>query len=165
MIDIKNLNIKFEDKTVLENVNIEFPRSGLICICGESGSGKTSLINAISSLIEFKGSIKFDGVDIGTFSDKEGATFRIKNIGFVFQDFKLFENQTVEKNVTFPLSILSNCSEKKKNHKCNELLNLCGLKEYNKRICKTLSGGEKQRVAISRALINNRCCYRSRIRC
>ena len=155
MIDIKNLTIKFEDKTVLENVNIEFPRSGLICICGESGSGKTSLINAISSLIEFKGSIKIDGIDIGTLSDREGATFRIKNIGFVFQDFKLFENQTVEKNVTFPLSILSNCSEKKKNHKCNELLNLCGLKDYNKRICKTLSGGEKQRVAISRALINN----------
>ena len=106
MIDIRNLQICFEEKIVLDNVNIEFPRTGLICICGESGSGKTSLINAISSLIEFKGSIKFDGIDIGTLSDKEGATFRIKNIGFIFQDFKLFDNQTVEKNVTFPLSIL-----------------------------------------------------------
>ena len=155
MIDIKNLQISFEDKIVLDNVNIEFPRTGLICICGESGSGKTSLINTISSLIEFKGSIKFDGIDIATLNDKEGATFRIKNIGFIFQDFKLFDNQTVEKNVTFPLSILSNCSEKKKAHKCNELLRLCSLEGYNKRICKTLSGGEKQRVAISRALINN----------
>ena len=155
MIKINNLDISFEDKVVLENVNIEFPRSGLICICGESGSGKTSLVNAISSLIDFKGSIKFDGIEVNCLNDKEGANFRIKNIGFIFQDFKLFENQTVEKNITFPLSILSNCPDKKKTLKCNELLRLCGLVNYNKRICKTLSGGEKQRIAIARALINN----------
>ena len=155
MIKIKDLEIKFEDKVVLENVNIEFPRNGLICICGESGSGKTSLVNAIASLITFKGSIRFDGIEIGQLDDKEGANFRIKNIGFVFQDFKLFDNQTVERNISFPLSVLSNCSDKNKTHKCNELLRLCGLTGYNKRICKTLSGGEKQRVAISRALINN----------
>ncbi|MCR5309763.1 MAG: ATP-binding cassette domain-containing protein [Bacilli bacterium] len=155
MIDIKDLGIKFEDKVVLDNVNIKFPRSGLICICGESGSGKTSLVNAISSLIDFKGSISFDGLRIEELNDKEGANFRIKNIGFIFQDFKLFDNQTVEKNVTFPLSVLSNCSDVKKTHKCNELLALCNLENYNKRICKNLSGGEKQRVAICRALINN----------
>ena len=155
MIKISNFGITFEDKIVLENVNIEFPRNGLICICGESGSGKTSLVNAISSLIDLKGSIKFDGIEISSLNDKEGANFRIKNIGFVFQDFKLFDNQSVEKNITFPLNILSNCQDKKKTHKCNELLRLCGLLDYNKRICKTLSGGEKQRVAIARALINN----------
>ena len=93
MIDIKKLNINFDDKVVLEDINISFPRTGLVCICGESGSGKTSLINTVSSLIPFEGSINFDGVKIECLDDKEGADFRIKNIGFVFQDFKLFENR------------------------------------------------------------------------
>ena len=115
MIDIKNLQISFEDKIVLDNVNIEFPRTGLICICGESGSGKTSLINAISSLIPFEGSINFDGVKIECLDDKEGADFRIKNIGFVFQDFKLLPKLTVYENVAFALECLGSNSKNIKN--------------------------------------------------
>lgn len=155
MIKINNLYIRFGDKSVIENASFELPRTGLFCVCGQSGSGKSSLINAIASLIKFEGSIQIDGVELSKLDENESSLFRLKNIGFVFQDFKLFENQTVEKNVTFPLSVLSNCPDYKKVKKCNDLLKLCGLEKYNKRICNNLSGGEKQRVAISRALINN----------
>ena len=155
MIDIKNLSISFGEKSVIENIDLNFPRTGLFCVCGESGSGKSSLLNAISGIIKFSGSIRIDQVEIGDLNDSEAANYRLKNIGFIFQDFKLFESQSVEENIVFPLNVLSNCSEKKKKIKCNDLLSVCGLKKFNKRICNTLSGGEKQRVAISRALINN----------
>lgn len=154
MIEIKDLSISFDEKPILENINLKLPRTGLFCVCGESGSGKSSLLNAISGIIKFSGSIKFDRVEIADLNDQEMSNFRLKNIGFVFQDFKLFDNQTVEQNITFPLSVLSNCSEKNKKIKCNDLLDICGLNKFNKRICNTLSGGEKQRVAIARALIN-----------
>lgn len=154
MIEIKKLSISFGKQTVLENIDLSFPRTGLFCVCGESGSGKSSLLNAISSIIPFSGSIKVDGVEINGLKDIESANYRLKNIGFIFQDFKLFNSQTVEQNITFPLSVLSNCSEKKKKIKCNDLLDIVGLSKFNKRICNSLSGGEKQRVAIARALIN-----------
>ena len=154
MIEIKNLRISFEDKVVLENINLDLPRTGLFCICGESGCGKSSLLNAISSIVPFTGSIRVDGIEIGDLSDEEKANYRLRNIGFVFQDFKLFNSQTVEQNIVFPLNVLSNCSDKKKKIKCNDLLDIVRLPKFNKRICNSLSGGEKQRVAIARALIN-----------
>ena len=154
MIEIKNLTICFDDKSVLENIDLSLPRTGLFCVCGESGCGKSSLLNAISSIIPFRGSIRIDEIEIGSLNDADSANYRLRNIGFVFQDFKLFDNQTVEQNITFPLNVLSNCSDQKKRQKCDDLLDICGLSKFNKRICNSLSGGEKQRVAIARALIN-----------
>lgn len=154
MIEISNLKISYGEKIILDKINLSLPRKGFVCVCGESGIGKSSLLNAISGLIPFEGSIKIDGIEMSSLTEEQSSDFRLKNIGFVFQDFKLFVNQSVEDNITFPLAVLTNCSKKQKNHKCNALLNAIGLKGYNKRICNTLSGGEKQRVAISRAIIN-----------
>ena len=155
MITIKNLSISFDDKTILEEVNLELPRSGLFCIVGHSGSGKSSLLNAISGLIQYKGVIDIDGVRIEGLSEDSLSDFRLKNIGFIFQDFKLFESQTVEQNVFFPLKVDGSYKKKEILRRCNNLLDMVSLKRFNKRICSTLSGGEKQRVALARALINS----------
>ena len=72
---------------------MELPRSGLVCICGESGCGKSSFLNAISCFVPYKGSIMVDGLELNSLSESESSNFRLKNIGFVFQDFKLFINQ------------------------------------------------------------------------
>jgi len=155
MINVKNLSISYGKQMIIDDVSFSLPRTGLICICGDSGSGKSSLLNAISCLIPFSGSIRIDGLDIRNLSENEAASFRLKHIGFVFQDFKLFMNQTVEDNVEFPLRVLSNDSKRKINRRANDMLRFCEVNGYAKRACNSLSGGEKQRVAIARALINN----------
>ncbi|MCQ2086981.1 MAG: ABC transporter ATP-binding protein/permease [Bacilli bacterium] len=155
MIHVKNLKITYGDSVILENTTFELPRKGLVCICGDSGCGKSSFLNALSGFIPFEGSISVDGIEIKELNDNDSADFRLRNIGFVFQDFKLFVNQNVEQNIIFPLDVLTNYPKRKKVRRCNDLLQLVGLNKYNKRICNNLSGGEKQRVAICRALINN----------
>ena len=88
-------------------------------------------------------------------SDNELSNMRLKNYGFIFQDFKLFENETILANLLFPLETIYHLSKEKKKRKCQDLLSLVGLEDREKQIVNKLSGGEKQRVAIARALIND----------
>ena len=155
MIKITNLRKSFQNRLVLNNINYEFPRSGLYIIYGESGSGKTTLLNCISGLISFEGSIEIEHQCIETLNDEELSNLRLSSYGFVFQDFKLFENETVLANLLFPLETLNRLSPHVKKRKCQDLLSLVGLESKEKQIVNKLSGGEKQRVAIARALVND----------
>ena len=155
MIKLTNVRKAFKNRLVLKNINYEFPRNGLCIIYGASGSGKTTLLNCIAGLIQFEGTIEIDHQIIGSLNDDELSNLRLTSYGFIFQDFKLFENETVLANLLFPLETLNHLSNTAKTRKCRDLLCLVGLEEKEKQIVNKLSGGEKQRVAIARALIND----------
>ena len=155
MIKLTNVRKNYQNRVALSNINFEFPRTGLYIIYGASGSGKTTLLNCLSGLIPFEGSIEIDHQTIETLSDNELSNLRLTSYGFVFQDFKLFENETVIANLLFPLETLNRLSNNIKYRKCLDLLALVGLENKEKQIVNKLSGGEKQRIAIARALIND----------
>ena len=155
MIKLTNVRKQYQNRVVLKNINHQFPRFGLCVVYGASGSGKTTLLNCISGLIKFEGSVEFDHLRIETLTDNDLSKLRLSSYGFVFQDFKLFENETVLANLLFPLETLNHPSETIKKRKCRDLLSLVGLENKEKQIVKKLSGGEKQRIAIARALIND----------
>ena len=155
MIKIINLVKRFKDRLVLKNICHEFPKKGLCIIYGPSGCGKTTLLNCIAGLLSFEGSIILEHQRLESMSDNELSNMRLKNYGFIFQDFKLFENETILANLLFPLETIYHLSKEKKKRKCQDLLSLVGLADREKQIVNKLSGGEKQRVAIARALIND----------
>ena len=155
MIKLVNLRKSYQNRVALSNINYEFPRNGMCIIYGASGSGKTTLLNCLAGLIPFEGSIEIDHQTIETLNDNELSDLRLTNYGFVFQDFKLFESETVVSNLLFPLETLNSLSRNIKARKCQDLLHLVGLENKEKQVVNKLSGGEKQRVAIARALIND----------
>lgn len=155
MIKFQNVTKRFNQHIALDGVSLELPRSGLIVIQGPSGCGKTTLLNLLSGLLSFEGDIEVDSRHLSNMNEYQLSEFRIHNYGFIFQDFKLFESETVFDNIMFPLETISNAKEEFKKQKCKDLINLVGLKKNLKQKVNKLSGGEKQRVAIARALINN----------
>ena len=154
MIDIKNVSKSYNNYSVLKNISHTFPDSGLVIIKGPSGCGKTTLLNILSGLLDFQGEINILSHHLQQMDEKEKDEFRLKNMGFIFQDFKLFENESVINNIIFPLEIHSSSTKENKYRKCDELIKLVGLKTNRNQKVKDLSGGEKQRVAIARALVN-----------
>jgi len=155
MIKIENLSKQFGKTKALNNLSFSLPKTGLCIILGPSGCGKTTLLNCLSLLINFEGKIEIDGTDLSKLSEREKADYRLLNFGFVFQDYKLYENDTVINNVLFPLDINSGMAQHLKIRKALDILSLVGLENKKDQLCKKLSGGEKQRVAIARSLINN----------
>ena len=155
MIRINNLSKNYDSRKVLRNISFDFKNKGIYVIYGPSGSGKTTLLNCIAGLTDFSGSIQVNRQNIETLNDDDLSHLRLTTYGFVFQDFKLFETETVLANLLFPLETLYSISKSQKIRKCRDLLALVGLPEKEKQIVNKLSGGEKQRVAIARSLIND----------
>ena len=155
MIIIKNLNKQYGKQVVLDNISFTLPDRGLVVIYGPSGCGKTTLLNCLSGLLDFSGEISIDNKYINQCNENELNEYRLKNVGFIFQDFKLFENETAANNILLPLHIMSDEDNETKNRKCESLLRIVGIKNKKNIIVNKLSGGEKQRVAIARSLINN----------
>ena len=155
MIKVTNLSKRFKEREVLKSINFTFPKTGLCIIYGPSGSGKTTFLNCLAGLLSFEGNISLGHTNLENLNDNELSRLRLTNYGFIFQDFKLFENETVKANLLFPLETIYSLSKDKKQRKCQDLLALVGLLDKEKQIVNKLSGGEKQRVAIARALIND----------
>ena len=155
MIRINNLSKSYDSRKVLKNISFDFKNKGIYVIYGPSGSGKTTLLNCIAGLTDFSGSIQVNRQNVETLNDDDLSHLRLTTYGFVFQDFKLFETETVLANLLFPLETLYSISKSQKIRKCRDLLALVGLPEKEKQIINKLSGGEKQRVAIARSLIND----------
>ena len=155
MITITKLYKRFGSSVVLNNINLKLSRTGLVIIKGPSGCGKTTLLNILCGLIDFEGDVQIDGKHIGLLNEKAKDECRLKNYGFIFQDFKLLENETVINNIMFPLEAISSASTETRTRKCSDLINMVGLKSSIKQRVNKLSGGEKQRVAIARALVNS----------
>jgi putative ABC transport system ATP-binding protein len=140
---------------VLKNISLEINQGDFTIILGPSGSGKSTLLNLISCLdVPTKGSIYFKGKNISEFSEDELAEVRGKDIGFVFQKFNLLPHLTALENVVLP-TIFQGKSDKDSIDLAKSILANVGLeKRFNHRPTE-LSGGENQRVAIARSLINN----------
>lgn len=155
MIEFINVSKTYGNRKVLDNINLKLPKEGLVIIKGPSGCGKTTLLNLLSGLIEFNGDISIDNKHINLMNQNQKDEFRLKNYGFIFQDFKLFENESVLNNIMLPLEAVSSSSRESKIRKCKDLAIMVGLKKNIKQKVNKLSGGEKQRVAIARALVNN----------
>ena len=155
MIEFINVCKTYGNRKVLDNINLKLPNEGLVIIKGPSGCGKTTLLNLLSGLIDFNGDIVFDNKHINLMNQNQKDEFRLRNYGFIFQDFKLFENESVLNNIMLPLEAMSATSKENKVRKCKDLAIMVGLKKNIKQKVNKLSGGEKQRVAIARALVNN----------
>lgn len=155
MITISRLTKRFKNRKVLDDVSLSFPRNGLISITGPSGCGKTTLLNCLSSFIDYEGDISINNLFLNRLSDKDQSDFRLRNFGYIFQDFKLYEHETVFNNILLPLDSISNASYRRKKQKCLDLIETVSLKANLNQPVNRLSGGEKQRVAIARALVND----------
>ena len=155
MIELKKLSKCFGKQQVLKNINLTFPRYGLVAICGPSGCGKTTLLNIISALTDFEGEVSFNGKQYRLMNDNELTELRNIKMGFVFQDYKLFEFETVQSNLMLALNTKSTDSKEAKLRRVKDLLKIVDLSHKEKRVVAKLSSGEKQRVAIARALANS----------
>ena len=99
MIELKHVYKKFKDTYVLKDINISFPQYGIVTIYGPSGCGKSTLLNVISSLYDFEGDISFNGKHYSMLNEEDRDLLRNTKIGFIFQDYKLFEFETVRNNI------------------------------------------------------------------
>ncbi len=139
----------------LRDINLKIYKGSFLSIVGPSGSGKSTLLN-IMGLLDFpeKGKVFVEDKDITTLSLNELAKIRGKKIGFVFQQFNLIQHLTALENVILPM-LFQNVSEVEAKKRAKELLKMVGLEEKALRRPYQLSGGEQQRIAIARALVNN----------
>ena len=139
----------------LDKVNFEIEKGEFVGIMGASGSGKTTMLNCISTIDTVtSGHIYYDETDITGIKNKELAEFRRKNLGFVFQDFNLLDTLTVEENISLALTI-NKAVVKDIPGKVETIADMLGIKHILKRFPYEISGGQKQRCACARALINN----------
>lgn len=155
MIEIKNITKSFGSLQVLKGIDLHINKGEVVSIVGPSGAGKTTLLQIIGTLDKpDSGEININGIDVRKLSQRKLADFRNKNIGFVFQFHQLLPEFTALENVMIPAFIAGTPkSEAKK--RAMELLEFMGLADRAKHKPNELSGGEKQRVAVARALINN----------
>ena len=146
---------KNEEKYVLKDISLSFPSCGLVSILGKSGCGKSTLLNIIGKIDKpSEGKVYFSGEDISKFNEKKTAIFRSQVISYIFQHYHLLENQTAIYNVMIP-ALIGGDSYKVAYEKATKLLESFSIDKslYEKR-CADLSGGEKERIAILRAFIN-----------
>ncbi len=158
MLSVKNLVKTYKTKkadtvVALNNVSIEFPETGLVFLLGKSGSGKSTLLNAIGGLDTFdSGEIIIKGKSSKEFSQSDFDSYRNTFIGFIFQEYNILENFTVQKNLALALELQGKKADKAE---IDRLLEQVEMTQYAKRKPNQLSGGQKQRVAIARALVKN----------
>ena len=156
LLSAKNISKTFNKKRVLEKINIEISKAEIVAISGASGAGKTTLLNILSTLDKpdenNSSSLFIDNHEVFDLNKNDLANFRNQKIGFVFQFHELIPELNVIENICLPGWIKKDIDVKKK---AKKLLEYFGLQDFAKKKPLTLSGGEKQRVAIARSLINN----------
>ncbi len=155
MIEVQNVSKSFRDVQVLKNVSTVFEEGKVNCIIGRSGSGKTVLMKSIVGLHEIdEGRILFHGRNYTEMNDKQRKEIR-KEIGMVFQSGALFDSETLEDNVMFPLRMFSNMSEEECRDRANFCLKRVEVINKNNLYPSEISGGMQKRVAIARAIALN----------
>ncbi|SDG39762.1 lipoprotein-releasing system ATP-binding protein [Prevotella communis] len=155
MIDIKNITKSFGSLQVLKGIDLHIDKGEVVSIVGPSGAGKTTLLQIIGTLDKpDTGSVHVDSVDVTTLSQKALADFRNRHLGFVFQFHQLLPEFTAIENIMIP-AYIAGTSNKAAKERAKELLQFMGLTNRANHKPNELSGGEKQRVAVARALVNS----------
>ena len=154
MIELENITRSFGSLQVLKGISLRVEKGEIISITGPSGAGKTTLLQIMGSLDKpDSGRVLYDGRDITTMGEKELSSFRGSHIGFVFQFHQLLPEFTAKENVMIPMLIAGQNMHDAASRAC-ELLEMLGLKDRSEHKPSELSGGEKQRIAVARALAN-----------
>ena len=155
MIQIENLTKSFGNLQVLKGVNLTINKGEVISIVGSSGAGKTTLLQLIGTLDKpTSGTIRFNGEDLGRLNSKRLAAFRNRHIGFVFQFHQLLPEFTALENIVIP-ALIAGRKRPEAESEAMQLLQVMGLEERAHHKPAEMSGGENQRVAVARALINH----------
>lgn len=155
MIEVKNIQKKFGEKTIINDVSAVMEPGKCNLIIGASGSGKTVLMKCMVGLfIPDSGQVLYNGEDFNHINDDAKKEIR-KEIGMLFQGSALFDSLTVEQNIMFPLNMFTKDTTRQKLHRVNEALDRVNLKDANKKFPAELSGGMKKRVGIARAIVLN----------
>ncbi len=148
---VKNLAKRYGDAVVFANVSLEVAAGEFVAIVGESGVGKSTLLNCLAGLDSWdQGTVSMDGVDIDSLDDEARALLRRHRIGFVFQAFHVLPHLDVAQNVGLPLMLL----KQQNDSRVQQILDAVGLSGLGARLPQQLSGGQLQRVAIARALVH-----------
>jgi putative ABC transport system ATP-binding protein len=148
---VSKLAKRYGELAVFSNVSLEVARGEFVAIVGESGVGKSTLLNCMAGLDTWdEGSVILDGQDLGTLDDDRRALLRRRQVGFVFQAFHVLPHLDVAQNVALPLMLLGELD----NARVQAMLNAVGLQGLGPRLPQQLSGGQLQRVAIARALVH-----------
>ena len=154
MIELDNITRSFGSLQVLKGISLNIERGEVVSITGPSGAGKTTLLQIMGSLDKPDGGrVLYDGQDITRISEKEISAFRNRHIGFVFQFHQLLPEFTAQENITIPM-LIGGQGMRQANTRAKELLQLLGLADRADHKPSELSGGEKQRIAVARALAN-----------
>lgn len=155
MIEVKDLTKSFGDKTVLYDINATFETGKTNLIIGQSGSGKTVLMNNLVGLLTpTSGEILYDGRNFVNMSKKEKVMMR-REMGMIFQGAALFDSMTVLENVRFPLDMFSNMNARERDHRAMECIDRVNLNGAENKYPNEISGGMQKRVAIARAIVLN----------
>jgi len=160
IVEIRSLtkNYALGNTTVhaLRGIDMDIPKGSLMSVVGPSGSGKTTLLNIIGCVDNAtSGSVKVDGQEVTTLSDRELTGLRLRKIGFIFQTFNLVPVLSALENVEFPLLLQGELSSREVRDKSRQFLASVGLLDHEKHKPTELSGGQRQRVAIARALVTD----------
>ena len=140
----------------IDGVSFEIEEASFVSFVGPSGSGKTTLLNLIGCLDSpTEGNLFVAGEDVKELDRRQGALFRGKNIGFIFQDFNLIPVLTVYENIEYPLIMVQNVPAREREERVMKLLDAVGMLEQENKYPDQISGGQKQRVAVARALVTN----------
>ncbi len=155
MIDAKDITKSFGELQVLKGIDLHVAKGEIVSIVGPSGAGKTTLLQILGTLDKASGgNVLINGVDITKMKNRELSKFRNRHLGFVFQFHQLLPEFTALENVMIPAMIAGTQKKVYKSY-AEELLDYMGLKDRMNHKPNEMSGGEKQRVAVARALINN----------
>ncbi|MDE6162239.1 MAG: ABC transporter ATP-binding protein, partial [Bacteroides sp.] len=155
MIKLEGITKSFGSLQVLKGIDLEINKGEVVSIVGPSGAGKTTLLQIMGALDEpDAGTVQIDGTVVSRMKEKELSAFRNKNIGFVFQFHQLLPEFTALENVMIP-AFIAGVSSKEANDRAMKILDFMGLVDRASHKPNELSGGEKQRVAVARALIND----------
>ena len=159
MIECQHLIKKFrngdEESTVIDNVSLTVGKGEFVALTGQSGSGKSTLMNMIGLIdIPDSGTIRLSDQDTGTLNDEQRAACRNRLIGYIFQSFYLENRYTVEKNVEIPL-LIADVPKAERAIRIQKCLEYVNLSHKSNQLAETLSGGEKQRISIARAIMKD----------
>lgn len=155
MIYLKGIRKSFGNLEVLRGIDLHVGKGEIVSIVGPSGAGKTTLLQIMGTLDRADaGTVELDGIDVGKLGSRELSRFRNRNIGFVFQSHQLLNEFTALENIMIP-AYISKADSSETRRRAEELLEFVGLSQRSCHKPLEMSGGEQQRVAVARALINN----------